>query len=118
MPFNISCGSCWMGDGGLRSQCEVTQVGSHNKGAAFVGYSDLYGRVPGGQTEYLRVPHADCGAIVVEKDLPDHCYLFLFDILPTAWQGMAWADVPQGGPGVLRARASPPHASARTWANG
>ncbi|MCV9994423.1 alcohol dehydrogenase catalytic domain-containing protein [Paeniglutamicibacter sp. ZC-3] len=97
IPFNISCGSCWMCDRGLQSQCEVTQVRSHNKGAAFFGYSELYGRVPGGQAEYLRVPHADYGAIVVGKELPDHRYLFLSDILPTAWQGVAYADVPQGG---------------------
>jgi threonine dehydrogenase-like Zn-dependent dehydrogenase len=89
MPFNISCGSCWMDDRGLKSRCEVTQVRSHNKEAAFFGYSELYGRVPGGQAEYLRVPHADYGAIVVEKEMPDHRYLFLSDILPTAWQGVA-----------------------------
>ena len=97
IPFNIACGSCWMCDRGLQSQCEKTQVRSRDMGAALFGYSELYGSVPGGQAEYLRVPHGDYGAIVVGGELPDHRYLFLSDILPTAWQGVAYAEVPDGG---------------------
>lgn len=97
IPFNVSCGHCWMCERDLQSQCETTQVRSHGKGAAFLGYSELYGSVPGGQAEYLRVPHGDYGAMVVGTQLPDHRYLFLSDILPTAWQGVAYADVPEGG---------------------
>ncbi len=97
IPFNISCGHCWMCELGLQSQCETTQVRSQNKGAAMFGYSELYGQVPGGQAEYLRVPHGDYGAVVVGSELPDHRYLFLSDILPTAWQGVAYADVPKSG---------------------
>ncbi|MFL4477952.1 zinc-dependent alcohol dehydrogenase [Paeniglutamicibacter sp. ORCA_105] len=97
IPFNISCGHCWMCERGLQSQCETTQVRDQAKGAALFGFSELYGSVPGGQAEYLRVPHADYGAVVVGRDLPDHRYLFLSDILPTAWQGVEYADVPQGG---------------------
>ena len=97
IPFNIACGHCWMCERGLQSQCETTQVRSHSKGASLFGFSELYGSVPGGQAEYLRVPHADYGAIVVGQDLPDHRYLFLSDILPTAWQGVEYAAVPQGG---------------------
>lgn len=97
IPFNISCGHCWMCQRGLQSQCETTQVREFGKGAAFFGYSELYGRVPGGQAEFLRVPHADYGAIKVGHDLPDHRYLFLSDILPTAWQGVQYANVPDGG---------------------
>lgn len=97
IPFNISCGHCWMCERGLQSQCETTQVRAHNKGAAFFGYSELYGQVPGGQAQYLRVPHGEYGAIVVGSELPDHRYLFLSDILPTAWQGVAYAQLPPGG---------------------
>lgn len=97
IPFNIACGHCWMCERGLQSQCETTQVRSQQKGAALFGYSELYGSVPGGQAEYLRVPHADYGAVVVGHELPDHRYLFLSDILPTAWQGVEYAAVPQGG---------------------
>lgn len=97
IPFNISCGHCYMCDQGLQSQCETTQVKEKGSGASLFGFSELYGSVPGGQAEYLRVPHADYGPIKVGADLPDERYLFLSDILPTAWQGVKYADVPDGG---------------------
>ena len=56
IPFNISCGSCWMCSRGLYAHCETTQVTATGKGAALFGYTELYGSVPGGQAEYLRVP--------------------------------------------------------------
>jgi threonine dehydrogenase-like Zn-dependent dehydrogenase len=97
IPFNISCGHCFMCSQGLQSQCETTQVKEKGSGAALFGFSELYGSVPGGQAEYLRVPHADYGPIKVGSELPDERYLFLSDILPTAWQGVKYADVPDGG---------------------
>ena len=96
IPFNIACGQCWMCQRNLQSQCEVTQVRKHNKGAAFFGYSELYGQVPGGQAEYLRVPRADYNAIKVDDLLPDQRYLFLSDILPAAWQGVEYAGLDKG----------------------
>ena len=97
VPFNISCGHCGMCSDGLQSQCETTQVREQNKGAALFGYTSLYGSVPGGQAEYLRVPQAQYGPIAVSPDGPDERYLFLSDILPTAWQAVQYADVPDGG---------------------
>lgn len=97
IPFNISCGTCFMCSMGLQSQCETTQVREKGSGASLLGFSELYGSVPGGQAEYLRVPHADYGPIKVGHDLPDQQYLYLSDILPTAWQGVAYAAVPDGG---------------------
>ncbi|HJV99454.1 MAG TPA: zinc-dependent alcohol dehydrogenase [Arthrobacter sp.] len=97
IPFNISCGHCYMCRQGLQSQCETTQVKDKGSGAALFGYSELYGSVPGGQAEYLRVPHADYGPVKVGHELPDERYLFLSDILPTAWQGVEYADVQPGG---------------------
>lgn len=97
IPFNVSCGHCFMCQRGLQSQCETTQVREYGSGAEFLGYSRLYGSVPGGQAEYLRVPHADYGAMKVSADGPDEKYLYLSDILPTAWQGVKYADVPEGG---------------------
>ena len=97
VPFNISCGHCFMCRRGLQSQCETTQVREYGSGAALFGYTKLYGQVPGGQAEYLRVPLADYNHIRVGADLPDDRYLFLSDILPTAWQGVEYADVPEGG---------------------
>jgi threonine dehydrogenase-like Zn-dependent dehydrogenase len=97
IPFNISCGHCYFCAQGLQSQCETTQVKDKGSGAALFGYSELYGSVPGGQAEYLRVPHADYGPIKVGTELPDERYLFLSDILPTAWQAVEYANVPPGG---------------------
>jgi len=97
VPFNISCGSCWMCSRGLFAQCETTQNRAQGKGASLFGYTELYGSVPGGQAEYLRVPQAHFGPIKVPGDAPDERYLYLSDILPTAWQGVAYADVPEEG---------------------
>jgi threonine dehydrogenase-like Zn-dependent dehydrogenase len=96
VPFNISCGSCWMCERKLFSQCETTQVTEYGKGAALFGYTRLYGSVPGGQAEYLRVPHADFGPVKVPEGPPDERYVYLSDVLPTAWQAVAYADVGEG----------------------
>jgi threonine dehydrogenase-like Zn-dependent dehydrogenase len=97
VPFNISCGHCYMCDQQLYSQCETTQVREHDKGAALFGYTKLYGQVPGAQAEYLRVPHADFGPVKVPEGPPDDRFLYLSDILPTAWQAVAYAAPPKGG---------------------
>jgi len=97
IPFNISCGSCFMCDRELFAQCETTQVTEHDKGARLFGYTRLYGSVPGAQAEYLRVPQAHFGPIKVAHDHPDDRYLFMSDILPTAWQAVEFADIPAGG---------------------
>ncbi|MCU1359832.1 MAG: molecular chaperone GroES, partial [Ilumatobacteraceae bacterium] len=97
IPFNIACGDCFMCDQGLQSQCETTQVREHGCGAALLGYTKLYGQVPGGQAELLRVPHADYGPIKVPHGPADDRFLFLSDVLPTAWQCVQYADVPEGG---------------------
>jgi len=97
VPFNISCGSCWMCSRGLYAQCETTQMRSEGKGASLFGYTRLYGSVPGGQAEYLRVPQAQFGPIKVPEGVEDERFLYLSDILPTAWQAFEYADVPEGG---------------------
>lgn len=97
VPFQISCGRCEMCGQGLMTQCETTQVREEGCGAALFGYSKLYGRVPGGQAEYLRVPHADFTHIRVPGGPDDTRYLYLSDVLPTAWQAVEYAAVPEGG---------------------
>ncbi len=97
VPFNIACGHCAMCQRGLQTQCETTQVRSQGMGAALFGYTKLYGQVPGGQAEYLRVPFANYGPVKVPAGPPDDRFLYLSDVLPTAWQGIEYADVPDGG---------------------
>jgi threonine dehydrogenase-like Zn-dependent dehydrogenase len=97
VPFNISCGHCYMCEHGWQSQCEITQVRERGNGAALLGYSRLYGSVPGGQAEYLRVPQAHYGPIKVPEEPPDERFIYLADVLPTAWQAVAYAEIPFGG---------------------
>ncbi|MFF8513081.1 alcohol dehydrogenase catalytic domain-containing protein [Streptomyces sp. NPDC015492] len=97
VPFNLSCGTCFMCEQGLHSQCETTQVHEHGTGASLFGYTKLYGQVPGGQAEYLRVPFADTLPIKVPEGPPDDRFVYLSDVLPTAWQAVAYADIPPEG---------------------
>ncbi|HEX2175436.1 MAG TPA: zinc-dependent alcohol dehydrogenase [Nocardioidaceae bacterium] len=97
VPFQISCGSCFMCGQGLQTQCETTQVRDQGMGAALFGYTKLYGQVPGGQAEYLRVPQAHYGPIKVPEGPPDDRFVYLSDVLPTAWQAVEYADIPAGG---------------------
>ena len=97
VPFVIACGHCYMCKRGLTTQCETTQNHRTDTGAELYGYTELYGSVPGGQAEYLRVRLADYNAYRVGTELPDDRYLFFSDILPTAWQGVQYANVPDGG---------------------
>jgi threonine dehydrogenase-like Zn-dependent dehydrogenase len=97
IPFQISCGHCWMCRQQLYTQCETTQVRDQGMGAALFGFSKLYGEVPGGQAEYLRVPQAQFTHILLPDGPPDDRFAYLSDILPTAWQGVEYADVPDGG---------------------
>jgi threonine dehydrogenase-like Zn-dependent dehydrogenase len=96
IPFNVSCGHCYMCGKGLQSQCETTQVHEYDTGAALLGYTKLYGEVPGGQAEFLRVPQAQYGPIKVPEGPPDDRFVYLSDVLPTAWQAVEYADVPDG----------------------
>ena len=107
VPFNISCGHCYFCEQLLYSQCETTRdrgklaeaasLLGRGKGASLFGYTHVYGAVPGGQAEYLRVPQAHFGPIKVPEGPPDERFLYLSDVLPTSWQAVAYADVPQGG---------------------
>ncbi|UNO38838.1 zinc-dependent alcohol dehydrogenase [Streptomyces sp. MST-110588] len=97
IPFNVSCGTCWMCGQGLHSQCETTQVRERGTGASLFGYTKLYGQVPGGQAEFLRVPFGNTLPVKVPHGPPDERFIYLSDVLPTAWQAVAYAQIPPGG---------------------
>jgi threonine dehydrogenase-like Zn-dependent dehydrogenase len=101
MPFQIACGHCFMCTQDLQTQCETTQVREHGMGAALYGYTKLYGEVPGGQAQFLRVPHADYNPIKVPDGPPDERFVYLSDVLPTAWQAVEYAAIPDGGTVVV-----------------
>ena len=97
VPFNVSCGHCLMCETGFQSQCETTQNHGYGTGASLLGYTKLYGQVAGGQAEFLRVPQAQYGPIKVPEGPPDDRFVYLSDVLPTAWQAVEYAQIPQGG---------------------
>jgi threonine dehydrogenase-like Zn-dependent dehydrogenase len=101
VPFQISCGTCYMCTQGLPTQCETTQVREHGMGAALFGYTKLYGEVPGGQAQFLRVPLAQNTTIKVPEGPPDDRFVYLSDVLPTAWQAVEYAGIPDGGTVVI-----------------
>ena len=101
IPFQIACGACFMCGQGLQTQCETTQVRDEGMGAALFGYTKLYGQVPGAQAEFLRVPQAQYGPIKVPDGPSDDRFLYLSDVLPTAWQGVEYAAIPEGGSVVI-----------------
>src|SRR5918992_6316871 len=101
IPFQISCGHCFMCEQGLQTQCETTQVRDQGMGAALFGYTKLYGEIPGGQAELLRVPQAQNTTTKVPDGPPDERFLYLSDVLPTAWQAVEYAGIPDGGTVVI-----------------
>jgi threonine dehydrogenase-like Zn-dependent dehydrogenase len=97
VPFNVSCGTCFMCSRGLHSQCETTQVHEQGTGAALFGYTKLYGEIPGGQADFLRVPFGNTLPIKVPDGPPDDRFVYLSDVLPTSWQAVEYAAIPDGG---------------------
>ncbi|MGI4847765.1 MAG: zinc-dependent alcohol dehydrogenase [Janthinobacterium lividum] len=104
VPFVIACGTCFFCDMHLFAACETTNPDrgtivnkkSLKPGAALFGFSHMYGGVPGGQAELVRVPKANTGPIKIPANLSDEQVLFLSDILPTGYQAVLNANVKQG----------------------
>lgn len=103
VPFTISCGECEFCQRGLYSVCERSNPNGAEQAkivgyptAGLFGYTHMYGGFPGGQAEYLRVPYADVGPIVVPEGLTDDQVLFLSDIFPTGWMAAENCDIQPG----------------------
>ena len=103
VPFTICCGECRQCKWGNWSCCERTNPNGKMQAETFgyplaglFGFSHITGGTPGGQAEYLRVPYADVGPIVVPEGLTDEQVLFLSDIFPTAYQAAEHCDIQPG----------------------
>lgn len=103
VPFVIACGCCFFCQKTLYSCCDTTNPGADlakvamgHAPAGLFGYSGMLGRYPGGQAEYLRVPHADVGPIKIESSLSDDQVLFLSDIYPTGYMAAENAEIEPG----------------------
>ncbi|MFN3429795.1 MAG: zinc-dependent alcohol dehydrogenase [Candidatus Sericytochromatia bacterium] len=104
IPFLISCGHCFFCDKQLYACCENTNPdpgasAMHNDirpPAAMYGYTHLYGGVPGGQAQWVRVRNADVNAFKIPDGVTDEQVLFLTDILPTGYQAIVQGNVGEG----------------------
>ncbi|MES2670006.1 MAG: zinc-dependent alcohol dehydrogenase [Pseudomonadota bacterium] len=104
IPFVIACGECFHCRLDEFSACETTNTGKgsamNRKGikppAALFGYSHLYGGIAGGQAQFVRVPQANVGPLIVPDALADEQVLFLSDILPTGYQAVVNAGIGRG----------------------
>lgn len=103
VPFNIACGVCIFCQDELFSLCDNSNPNAELAESAFgyspsglFGYSHLFGGFPGGQAEYVRVPYADVGALVLPKGIPDEKVLFLGDILSTAYMAAENCEIRRG----------------------
>jgi threonine dehydrogenase-like Zn-dependent dehydrogenase len=103
VPFVIACGACFFCQKTLYSCCDTTNPGADlarvamgHAPAGLFGYSGMLGRYPGGQAEYLRVPHAEVGPVKIESGLTDEQVLFLSDIYPTGYMAAENAGIEPG----------------------
>jgi threonine dehydrogenase-like Zn-dependent dehydrogenase len=103
VPFNIACGNC---EPCAREQWSLCDNSNPNallaerlygySGSGLFGYSHLFGGYSGGQAEYVRVPFADIGALVVPDEIEDERVLFLSDIFPTGYMAAENCDIKEG----------------------
>jgi threonine dehydrogenase-like Zn-dependent dehydrogenase len=69
---------------------------SGHRTSAIYGYSNLTGGIPGGQSDFVRVPLADVNCLPIPDELPDEKALFLTDILPTSYHAAKISNVSKG----------------------
>ncbi|WP_062207623.1 zinc-dependent alcohol dehydrogenase [Aureimonas sp. AU12] len=103
VPFTMSCGECRQCRWGNWSCCERTNPNGKLQAETFgyplaglFGFSHITGGYAGGQAEYLRVPFADVGPLVIPNGLADEQVLFLSDIFPTAYQAAENCNIQPG----------------------
>ena len=103
VPFVIACGKCFYCSRTEYSMCDTTnpnkEIAAKAMGqspAGLFGFSHMLGGFPGGQAQYLRVPHADVGPVKIESSLPDEKVLFLSDIFPTGYMAAENCGIEKG----------------------
>ncbi len=103
VPFVIACGHCWFCEHTFFSCCDntnpnhkIAEAAMGMSPAGLFGFSHMLGGYPGGQAEYLRVPCADVGPVVIPDGIPDDKVLFLSDIFPTGYMAAENCDIQPG----------------------
>lgn len=114
VPFNIACGVCSFCQQELYGNCHEANSQSTAAGGIF-GYSHTAGGYNGGQAEYVRVPYADVGPVVIPEGMDHDEAVMLTDVVPTGYQAAEMAGIQEGdtvvifgaGPiGIMAARCS------------
>lgn len=100
VPFNIACGKCAFCKQGLYGNCHESNPGATAVGGIF-GYSHTAGGFDGGQAEYVRVPYADVGPMVIPDDLNHDDALLLTDVVPTGYQAAEMGGIKKGDTVVI-----------------
>nr|WP_295926758.1 zinc-dependent alcohol dehydrogenase [uncultured Dyadobacter sp.] len=95
VPFNISCGKCVFCEQQLYGNCHESNPEATAVGGIF-GYSHTAGGYNGGQAEYVRVPYADVGPMVIPEDMDHDDAVLLTDVVPTGYQAAEMAGIKPG----------------------
>jgi threonine dehydrogenase-like Zn-dependent dehydrogenase len=95
VPFNIACGKCAFCKQGLYGNCHESNPSATAVGGIY-GYSHTAGGYDGGQAEYVRVPYADVGPMVIPPDLHPDDAVLLTDVVPTGYQAAEMGGIKKG----------------------
>lgn len=95
VPFNIACGRCVFCKQGLYGNCHESNPMATAVGGIF-GYSHTAGGYDGGQAEYVRVPYADVGPVVIPEGMDLDDAVMLTDVVPTGYQAAEMGGIQKG----------------------
>jgi len=95
VPFNIFCGRCWFCARGLYSNCHNVNPNATAVGGIY-GYSHTTGGYDGGQAEYVRVPFADVGPVLIPDWMHDEDAVLLTDAAATGYFGASIGGIAEG----------------------
>ena len=95
VPFNIACGKCHFCQQGLYGNCHESNAQATAVGGIF-GYSHTAGGYDGGQAQYVRVPYADVGPMIIPDWLDPDDAVLLTDVVPTGYQAAEMGGIQTG----------------------
>jgi threonine dehydrogenase-like Zn-dependent dehydrogenase len=95
VPFNIACGKCAFCRQELYGNCHESNPEATAVGGIF-GYSHTAGGYDGGQAEYVRVPYANVGPVVIPEWMDPDDAVLLTDVVPTGYQAAEMGGIQPG----------------------
>jgi len=95
VPFNVACGMCPFCKQELYGNCHESNSQATAVGGIF-GYSHTAGGYDGGQAEYVRVPYADVGPLIIPDWMHPDDAVLLTDVVPTGYQAAEMGGIKPG----------------------